>query len=49
MVVGKLDQLERHYHRTLSDQWEFVRFVQEQNLDHTGPPKWPAFLLSDKT
>jgi hypothetical protein len=28
-----LEQLARHCRRPLADQWEFVRFAQEQNLD----------------
>jgi serine/threonine protein kinase len=36
-----LDVLQMHYHRPFVDQWDFVRFAQEQNLglDLTSPPK----------
>jgi hypothetical protein len=35
-----LEQLARHYGRPFADQWEFVRFAQEQklNLDLLRPP-----------
>ena len=35
-----LDQLENRYRRKFADQWEFVRFAQQQNLnlDLAGPP-----------
>jgi hypothetical protein len=36
-----LDQLGMHHRRTFADQWEFVRFAEEQKLglDFTSPPK----------
>jgi serine/threonine protein kinase len=36
-----LDQLERHYRRPFADQWDFVRFAEEQSLDLdlTSPPQ----------
>jgi hypothetical protein len=36
-----LDQLERHYHRSFADQWDFVRFAEEHQLglDLTSPPQ----------
>ena len=39
-----LEQLARHYQRPFADQWDFVRFAQEQGLelDFTTPPKRPA-------
>jgi hypothetical protein len=38
-----LGQLARHYQRSFADQWDFVRFAQEQklDLDLTSPPKRP--------
>jgi hypothetical protein len=38
-----LDQLQRHYGRPFADQWDFVRFAQEQrlDLDLTSPPERP--------
>jgi tRNA A-37 threonylcarbamoyl transferase component Bud32 len=38
-----LDHLGIHYGRTFADQWDFVRFADEQNLglDFTTPPKRP--------
>src|SRR5262249_38976395 len=35
-----LDQLQRHYGRAFTDQWDFVRFAQERQLglDLTSPP-----------
>jgi serine/threonine protein kinase len=38
-----LEQLARHYHRDFADQWEFVKYVREQNigLDLTTPPEKP--------
>jgi hypothetical protein len=38
-----LDHLQMHYRRTFADQWEFVRFAQEQklNLDFTTAPQRP--------
>src|SRR5262249_13785264 len=36
-----LDRLGDHYGREFADQWEFVRFAEEQKLglDFTSPPK----------
>ena len=36
-----LDQLANRHHRPFADQWEFVRFAQEQKLglDFTTPPR----------
>jgi len=36
-----LEQLARHYQRPFRDQWDFVRFAEENNLDLdlTKPPK----------
>jgi len=38
-----LDLLGNRYHRTFADQWEFVRYAQEQHLDldFTTPPQRP--------
>jgi hypothetical protein len=38
-----LAQLARHYQRPFADQWDFVRFAQEQrlDLDLTTPPRRP--------
>jgi hypothetical protein len=38
-----LEQLTRHYQRPFADQWDFVRFAQEQKLalDLTNPAKSP--------
>jgi hypothetical protein len=38
-----LEQLARHYQQPLADQWEFVRFAQEQklDLDLLSPPQRP--------
>jgi serine/threonine protein kinase len=38
-----LEQLARHYQRLFADQWDFVRFAQEQKLalDLTSPAKSP--------
>jgi Protein kinase domain len=38
-----LDQLARHYNHSFGDQWDFVRFAREQNLDLdlTSPPRRP--------
>jgi hypothetical protein len=38
-----LEQLARHYQRPFTDQWDFVRFAQEQKLalDLTSPAKSP--------
>ncbi len=35
-----LNQLENRYRRTLANQWDFVRFVQQQQLglDFLSPP-----------
>jgi hypothetical protein len=35
-----LDQLSRHYHRPFADQWDFVDYVQQQELglDLATPP-----------
>ena len=40
---GILDQLQNRFRRHFIDQWEFVRFAQEQNLglDFTTPPQPP--------
>jgi hypothetical protein len=39
-----LDHLGNRYHRTFADQWEFVRFAEEQklDLDITSPPQRPG-------
>jgi hypothetical protein len=39
-----LEQLARHCRRPFADQWEFVRFAQEQNLDLDleTPPQRPT-------
>jgi hypothetical protein len=39
-----LDQLQRHYQRPFADQWDFVRFVQQENLDLDlkTPPRRPG-------
>jgi hypothetical protein len=39
-----LDALGKHLDRTFADQWEFVRFATDQqlDLDLTSPPKRPA-------
>jgi hypothetical protein len=39
-----LEQLQRHYQRPFADQWDFVRFAQQQNLplDLKTPPQRPA-------
>jgi hypothetical protein len=39
-----LDQLQRHYHRPFTDQWDFVRFAEENRLglDLTTPPMRPV-------
>jgi hypothetical protein len=44
-----LEQLERRYHRTFADHWEFVRFAQQQNLglDFATPPQRPEALLPE--
>jgi hypothetical protein len=44
-----LEQLARHYRRAFADQWEFVRFAQEQKLglDLTTPPQRPGSLAAD--
>jgi hypothetical protein len=36
-----LDALGTHFHRTFADQWDFVRYATEQNLDLDliSPPK----------
>jgi hypothetical protein len=36
-----LDQLQRHYKRPFTDQWDFVHFAEENNLglDLTSPPQ----------
>jgi hypothetical protein len=36
-----LDQLQRHYHRPFADQWDFVRFAEENKigLDLASPPQ----------
>jgi hypothetical protein len=41
-----LDQLQRHYHRPFADQWDFVRFAQQQklDLDLSKPPTRPAIV-----
>jgi hypothetical protein len=41
-----LGQLARHYQRPFADQWEFVRFVQEQklDLDLLTPPQLPELV-----
>ena len=38
-----LDALGTRYQRTFADQWDFVRFAQQQNLglDLTSPPRRP--------
>jgi hypothetical protein len=38
-----LDQLQRHHRRTFADQWDFVRFAEENKLglDFTSPPPRP--------
>jgi hypothetical protein len=38
-----LDLLESRHGRTFADQWEFVRFAQQQELglDFTSPPRRP--------
>jgi hypothetical protein len=38
-----LDQLGLQHRRTFADQWEFVRFAEEQHLglDLTSPPRRP--------
>jgi hypothetical protein len=48
MCVGEprrlvLAQLSRHYHRPFVDQWDFVDFVNQRNieLDLTSPPERP--------
>jgi hypothetical protein len=44
-----LDQLQRHYQRPFADQWDFVRFAQEQNLglDLKTPPRRSAPPTAD--
>jgi hypothetical protein len=39
-----LDQLQRHYKRPFTDQWDFVHFAEENNLglDLTSPPQVAA-------
>jgi hypothetical protein len=39
-----LEQLTRHYQRSFADQWDFVRFAQEQelDLDLLTPPQRPG-------
>jgi hypothetical protein len=45
-----LEQLGRHYHRSFADQWEFVEYARQQNLnlDLTTSPKRPEALDSGK-
>ncbi len=45
-----LEQLTRHYNRPFADQWEFVDFVHEQNLDLdlTTPPQRPQMVGSGR-
>jgi hypothetical protein len=44
-----LDQLGLQHQRTFADQWEFVRFAEEQKLglDFTSPPKRPEYFLGE--
>jgi tRNA A-37 threonylcarbamoyl transferase component Bud32 len=44
-----LDVLAERYHRPFADQWEFVRFAEEQKLglDFTSPPKRPTTPSGD--
>jgi hypothetical protein len=46
-----LDHLGNRYHRTFKDQWEFVRFAREQNLDldFTTPPHRPEAAATAAT
>jgi tRNA A-37 threonylcarbamoyl transferase component Bud32 len=45
-----LDQLGNRYRRTFANQWEFVRFAEEQKLglDFTSPPKRPEALAAGR-
>ena len=37
-----LDQMEYHHRRSFADQWDFIRFGEEQNLglDFKSQPQW---------
>jgi hypothetical protein len=45
-----LNQLARHYQRPFADQWDFVRFAQEQKLglDLLTPPQRPGSPAADR-